>query len=255
VSTDERTRDSRRVEAGDAVLEVALVSDRGTVRTENQDGAAVVELGEAGGCVLLLADGMGGHAGGRQASGAAIAAAGDALRTGGSPRESLGIAFAAADSSVGDIGKGESGTTLVVAVITGLQARVANIGDSRAYILRGPTALSITEDHSLIEENIRAGTIDADQAATLPGRNILTRAVTGAGAAPDIFDVDLVPGDVLLLCSDGLWGSVESTDLLGLLAPGRPLDDLAGRLCDVALERGSRDNVTLIACRVETPDD
>ena len=249
MSNGGRISEVRRIESGTATYELAVVSDRGTVRTENQDGAAVVELGD--GCVLLLADGMGGHAGGRQAAMTAISAAGEALRSAPAPRESLGRAFAAADSAVGDVAQGEtSGTTLVSAVIIGRTARVANIGDSRAYILRGPTAMSITEDHSLIEENLRAGTIDPDQAAQLPGRNILTRAVTGAGAAPDIFDVDLLDGDVLLLCSDGLWGSVAETDLLGLLAPGRSIEELAARLCDLALERGSRDNVTLVACRV-----
>jgi protein phosphatase len=230
-------------------LELAAVSDIGTVRKENQDGWRIAALGKVPGCLLLLADGMGGEAGGKEASVTALDVAVKTIGASEQPHLAIADAFAAADVAVGEHPKA-GGTTLVGAVLSNAQVRVANVGDSRAYVLRGPHLVAVTQDHSVVAEQLRLGNIDAEQAQTLPGRNLLTRAVTGAKSEADFFDLAVTPGDVMMLCSDGLWGVLSDDAIHELLSHTEPVQQVAETLCDAALNAGSTDNVTVVVCQI-----
>jgi PPM family protein phosphatase len=238
-------------------LELAAVSDRGTVRKENQDRWALRPL--AGGCALILADGMGGHADGAIAAHLAVEAAAGHLASAADPGAALDGAVAAAAEAVAAHRRAHSGamsgTTLVLAVVDGDRVRLANIGDSRAYRIRDGVAEQLTEDHSWIAEQVRDGRVDAERALHHPGRNMLTRALTGEPVGADVFSADLVTGDVVLLCSDGVWDAVDDARLAAEMSSGATLADAVAALCDRALAAGSTDNVTVVACRVAHLDD
>jgi protein phosphatase len=251
-----RTRETRLVRDGAGVLEIAALSDRGNVRDENQDGWSIVPLERVRGCGLLLADGLGGHIGGREAAQAALASAAAVLRNATEPHAALAQAFRAADDAVGKrqpegaVSRAMMGTTLVGAMVGDGRIRIANVGDSRAYVLHGPDLVVVTEDHSVTAERVRAGALDPAAASSSPGRNLLTRALTGESAAADFFDLPMEPGDLLILCSDGLWSVLAHDELRALLSTDGTLTEVAERACDAALDIGSTDNVTVVMCRL-----
>jgi len=251
------TRRAEVVAADDAgtPLELVAVTDGGPVRAENQDAVAVVSLRQATGGALLVADGMGGHPDGRLAAQTAADAALAVLRSTTEPAGQLVAAVASANAAIAERAepdeRGRSlGTTLVVAVVYGNRATVANVGDSRAYLVRGGAALQLSVDHSWVAEQVRAGLLSADDAQRHPRRSRITRALLGAAVEPDLFEVNLRPGDQLVLCSDGLWDALAADRIAALLATDEPLDVAVGRLVDAALAAGSADNVTAAVCRV-----
>jgi protein phosphatase len=147
------------------------------------------------------------------------------------------------------------GTTLVLAVVGSDRVRLANVGDSRAYRIREGVAEQLSRDHSWIAEQVRDGRLDADRALHHPGRNMLTRALTGEPVDADLFDADLRTADVVLLCSDGVWDAVDDRLLAESMREGVELRQAAAALCDRALEAGSTDNVTVVACRIAAVGD
>jgi PPM family protein phosphatase len=246
---------SGRTHDGRLEVEAAWVSDRGAVRAENQDAAALVELEAVPGFAMLVADGMGGHPDGRVAAEVAVSAGGAALHAAPDPQQALVDAVQAANRAVGERAvldeRGRSlGTTLVAAVVCGGRAGVANVGDSRAYLVRRGVATQVSVDHSWVAEQVRAGILTEEEALRHPRRSRVTRALLGAPVDPDLFEVSLRPGDVLLLCSDGLWESLSAPRIAELLdQPGTPLPALVAALVDAALSAGSTDNVTAAALR------
>lgn len=244
-----RSNDGRRE------VELAAVSDRGGVRAENQDAALLVELDGVPGCVLVVADGMGGHPDGRVAAELAARTAAEALRAAEDPAATLAAAVAAANLAVGERAvpdeRGRSlGTTLVVAVVSGGRASLANVGDSRAYLVRRGVATQVSVDHSWVAEQVRAGILTEEEAVRHLRRSRVTRALLGAAVEPDLFEVAMRPGDVLLLCSDGLWESLPAARIGELLdQPAVPVEALAAGLVDAALAAGSTDNVTAAVLR------
>lgn len=235
--------------AGGRPWQITAFSDRGVVRRENQDGWATAACAD-GSFAVLLADGMGGHADGAIAARIALEEAAAVLAVAPAPLDALSAAFAAADAAVARRGRDGSGcgTTLVVAVLHDAGCRVAHLGDSRAYAIGSAGATALTQDHSWVAEQERAGLLTAAQAAQDPRRNLLTRAVTGDGMEPDVIDATLAPGDLLLLCSDGLWGTVDEVALTALRNGTNPIGDLA-TLVGSAIAAGSTDNVTAVSCR------
>jgi serine/threonine protein phosphatase PrpC len=253
VVTEARTTQATTAADGGLLLELAAVSDRGPVRAENQDAWSLVPLDPGRGCLLLLADGMGGHAGGREAAVLAVRHAAEQLRESPDPHAGLGEAGESANAAIAELrrdhGGAVMGTTLVLAAVSAGRATISNVGDSRAYLLRDGGAAQVTEDHSVLAEAIRAGHLELGGAGD-PPRNLLTRALTGEPVDADRFSVELCAGDVLLLCCDGAWDPLGGDELGRLLAGDGPLEGLLTRACDAALEAGSRDNITLVACRV-----
>ena len=231
------------------------LTDIGCVREANEDHCLVdLELG-----LLLVCDGMGGHVGGATASRTAARAFRDSLRIragagslkGRAARHAVGEAAAAASVAVHDKAVSEAslagmGTTLTAFVLAGTVAHVAHVGDSRAYLMRGGRLRQLTEDHSLVQEQVRAGLLSEKEARHSRLRNVITRSV---GFSRDV-EVDLLSfpvrgGDTFLLCSDGLTGLVGDETLeevLGTTFHGKAVHILV----DMANSLGGEDNVSIV---------
>jgi serine/threonine protein phosphatase PrpC len=251
--TDDRT--ARSVTGEGEALEIAGITDRGPVRTQNQDVWDADIGSSARDAVLALADGMGGHKGGLESAEAAVTAAMGVLNGADSSSEPAGIlrqAVAAANAGVATAREtigGNPGTTLVLAIVRGMHASVANVGDSRAYLVSRDSVTQITDDHSWAAGQVRLGILDAEAARHHARRNLIERAVMGDPVDADIFEVDAQPGDVLLLCSDGLWEPLSDPALAAIIATPDPLGVALTRACDAALAGGGTDNVTMVAAR------
>jgi len=252
--TAARSGHHTRVADGALVLEVAALSEPGARRFENQDAWAVLPLDPRPGCALLLADGMGGHADGAVVAYLAVHGAANLLRASLEPHRALPDAVAEANEAIARhravSGGTVAGTTLVAVVVAGGRASVANIGDSRCYLWRDGALAQLTVDHSWVAEQVRAGQLAAAAVAGHPHRSLLTRALTGDPVEVDLFSTAVAPGDLLLVCSDGLWDSLGDERLSALLAAGGGLDALAAGACQAALAIRPGDNVTAVLCRV-----
>jgi PPM family protein phosphatase len=250
------TRQAELVSADDAgnPLELAAVSDGGPVRAENQDVVSLASLRQATGCAMALADGMGGHPDGRLAAELAVAAALTHLRGTTDPPGQLVEAVRLANLAIRERAEPDArglspGTTLVAAAVFGARATVANVGDSRAYLVRAGRAVQLTVDHSWVAEQVRAGLLSPEEASRHPRRSRITRALLGEPVDPDLFEVNLRPRDQLLLCSDGLWDVLGPEQIAATLDPAAPLDVSVAALVDAALTAGSTDNVSAAVCR------
>ena len=127
------------------------------------------------------------------------------------------------------------------------QSWLANVGDSRLYVINQERITQITRDHSLVEEMVRLGEMDKEDAKVHPDKNIITRAI---GVLPevsaDFFETVLVPGDTVLLCSDGLTNMVDDTDIKRIVLGQRDIVEKTQRLIDAANENGGKDNITVV---------
>ena len=228
-------------------------TDVGKVRRQNEDMAWFNEsLG-----VFAVADGMGGHQAGEVASRLAIEAvkrmAESCAQAGATP---LREAVFEAHQSILDYAQRHPecagmGTTLSVLWRGGNYMYIAHVGDSRIYRLRGRKLEQITQDHSLVEELVRAGLITREEARVHPRRNIITRALGMDGEnAPDLLAADTRKGDVWLLCTDGLSGMLTDQQIERRLN-GFGLARSADALLEDALDAGGRDNVTFVIYRDE----
>jgi PPM family protein phosphatase len=248
-------RASRSIPSGASLLEIAGISDIGPVRTQNQDVWTAAVSPDGDGAVLALADGMGGHKGGLESADAAISGAMPVLSAAGhdaNPAGTLLQAVAAASESVAGVRDqigGNPGTTLVLALVRGRHATVLNVGDSRGYLIHGNLVTQITQDHSWAAAQVRAGLMSADEARHHQKRNLIERAVMGDPVEADVFEVDADAGDVLLLCSDGLWEPLEDSAIGAIVSSPDPLGVALTRACDAALAGGGTDNVTMVAIR------
>ncbi|MBS0452988.1 MAG: Stp1/IreP family PP2C-type Ser/Thr phosphatase [Proteobacteria bacterium] len=236
---------------------VAL-SDAGRVRANNEDAVAFdAPLGLA-----LLADGMGGYNGGEVASGMAIAllqaSIGRWLAHAGPQANSRGVRRALQagvdEANLAILEAGEAnvqlqgmGTTLVLAVFGPQKVVVGHIGDSRCYRLRGQTLELLTHDHSLLQEQIDAGVLTPEQALRSPIRNLVTRAVgIERQVLLEMHEFDTEPGDLYLLCSDGLSEMVSDEDLFTVLLQDIELSQKATLLVAIANDNGGKDNISVV---------
>ncbi|MGI8644625.1 MAG: PP2C family protein-serine/threonine phosphatase [Thermomicrobiales bacterium] len=237
-------------------------------RLENEDAVLVLDLpalaGDAGsepGYLLAVADGMGGHERGEVASQLAIETLASVVRESSETDTAalLKQAFRRANEAIfadghGDGDTGGMGTTLVTAVVRGKYLTIANVGDSRAYLLRSRRINQITRDHSLVGEQVARGKLSAEEARESPRRNILMQALGHRpkldAKMPDIFELVLLAEDRLLLCSDGFYDVVGDDDFVSVLSSGEP-ELAASSLVDVAIERGTSDNVSAVVVQVE----
>ena len=232
-------------------VQIASQSDVGRVRTVNQDVCGQFE-NPGGYRLLVVADGMGGHAGGETASQLALKTIGQVFeRDFGEPDTLLARALRAANDEIHRVGALDPalhgmGTT-GVAILIGPQDEgwVAHIGDSRAYQLRDGRFDRLTDDHSWVCEEIRNGRISADEAREHPMKNVLLRSI---GVAPNV-EVSVTPialksQDRYLLCSDGLWGEVSDPAIAEVLARESPSNAVA-ELIGLANTNGGSDNITV----------
>lgn len=245
-----------------ATLKMGAKTDLGRVRENNEDKFDFFEPEDPAvlatkGAFYAVADGMGGHSAGQIACEMALKTA---LQTFyGNPSSdieaSLRLAVQEANALVYDTAQSITdrqgmGTTLTVAVIHEDQLTIAQVGDSRAYLLRDGSLTQITQDHSWVAEQVRLGVMTADEAQTSPFRNIITRSVgTAATVEADIATRPLQAGDTVLLCSDGLTGHLEVSDMEAVLLENAP-SVAAMRLVEEANRRGGRDNITVMILSV-----
>ena len=231
-------------------MAATLRTDIGKLRKQNEDAAWFDEAR----AVFAVADGMGGHLAGEVASRMAIEAVQRMARENERPgiaalREAVACAHETILAHAQDhIECAGMGTTLSVLWLGENYAYIAHVGDSRIYRLREGSLTQITQDHSLVEELVRAGLITREQARTHPRRNIITRALGTHGEnEPDLLVTDVQDGDVFLLCTDGLTGMVTDAQIERMLLEN-DMEAAADALLAAALDAGGRDNVTLILC-------
>jgi PPM family protein phosphatase len=234
-------------------IEVAAATHIGPVRKENQDTFAATPIGAGAGVGILVADGMGGLPGGAEAAAAASAAAVAALAAGDGENRGADVALHDGNAAVArlrDHVGGQPGTTLTVAAVQGSHAVIGHAGDSRAYLVRDGVATPLTTDHSWVGEQVRSGALAPGSERRHPRRNIITMAAMGDAIEPQVVPVDLRPGDVLVLCSDGFWEPLEDAHIAVLLETPGPLTAVVERAAEAALDAGGTDNVTVLALRL-----
>jgi serine/threonine protein phosphatase PrpC len=249
--------DGGMTELSELKLEAAGATDVGRVRASNEDAYGLCKG------VFVVCDGMGGAAAGEVASGmtrdallAALCEAGN----GSDMQARLGEAIAAANAEVFGRGQREAslegmGTTVVVLAVGAGGAWLGHVGDSRGYRLRAGRLERLTRDHSLVDEQVRLGQLTEEEAERSPLRNVITRAVgSQRTVTPEIEQVDVSPGDVVLLASDGLSREVADEEIGRMLAEAASAEEACRKLIDAANAHGGRDNVTCLVVRVGDRD-
>ena len=228
----------------------------GKVRTENQDKIFFHDqpVGNLKN-LYIVADGMGGHKAGDYASRYTIerVVASVSRNAGDEPVSIIKEAINKANEllvaeSREDEAKRGMGTTLVIGTIIGNKLFVANIGDSRLYIVGSTERIrQITRDHSLVDEMVRLGEINADEARVHPDKNIITRAVGAADhVEADFFEVELCEDDRILLCTDGLTNMVRDEEICDTIRQNDNIETAASQLVAMANANGGRDNITVM---------
>ncbi len=244
-------------------LEVAELSDVGRRRDSNEDNMTRYvpkdsKIMERKGAIFVVADGMGGHAAGEVASEIAV----EAIREEYYEAESDGVieglqhAIKQANRVIYErateqAGRAGMGTTCVAVVTRGPLAYIANVGDSRVYLIRDGQMRQLTNDHSWVAEQVRAGMLTDEQARTHAHRNVITRALgTQAEVEPDLFVEVLQEGDRLLLCTDGLSGPVSDPEMNRIISSSPPQEAVRALIAQ-ANEQGGPDNITAVLIHVQ----
>jgi PPM family protein phosphatase len=235
--------------------QAAAATSIGRVRHGNEDAFGLRP--EHG--IFIVCDGMGGAAGGEVASSMTVRVILDRIMADSAAgRETLHESIAEANRAVLERGDRDPGlygmgTTLVALLLRAGQpsALIAHAGDSRCYLYRAGRLSRCTHDHSLVDEQMRMGTMTREEAERSPFRSVITRAIgTQQTVTEEMQDFETQPGDVFLLCTDGLTREVDEEEIARVLGTGPDLDRIANRLVDEANEAGGRDNVTCLLVRV-----
>ncbi len=243
-------------------LDVAQLTDVGRKREHNEDNMAHVipkdpQVMARKGALFIVADGMGGHAAGEVASEIAVDAVTNVYYQDDSDDAATSLLHAikranalihqrAAENML----RSGMGTTCIAAVLRGNMAYIANVGDSRAYLVRGGQVRQVSQDHSWVAEQVRAGLLTEEQARTHAQRNVITRCLgTQADVDIDVFPEPLEENDALVLCSDGLSGCISDDDILKTVEQAGPQESVY-HLIEQANENGGPDNITAIVVRV-----
>ncbi len=235
------------------------MTDTGILREMNQDYffASDTPIGNLPN-LYIVADGMGGHKAGEYASRYTIEriVASVSRSPGDQPIAILSEAIRRAndlliEEAAEDESKAGMGTTVVIATIFDRHMYVANVGDSRLYLV-SDYLRQITRDHSLVEEMVRMGEMDESEARYHPDKNIITRAIGAADSVvPDFFEVDIGNSDLILMCTDGLTNMVTDGEILGIVRSEESLESKVNTLVRKANLNGGRDNITVILIQPE----
>ena len=227
------------------------ISDKGLKREGNQDSFLIDDrLG-----VFIVADGVGGHFGGEVASAIAVETVREVVSHPKAvefkPKDVVVQAYEEASHRIFDRATKEPklngmGTTMVISYVRNNKIYIGNVGDSRGYLYRKPYLWQLTEDHSLINEQIRLGMMSEEQARKVIGKNVITRSVGfERDVFPDLLEREISSGDVYLFCSDGLSGMVPDEEMCSIFNLN-PIDRIASIMVQKALEHGGDDNVTVL---------
>jgi serine/threonine protein phosphatase PrpC len=247
-------------------VEVAGKTDVGCVRSNNEDNFGY----DSRYGIFVLCDGMGGQAAGEVASKMAVdtllnyfrrITLAEAPGNGNSDRstgnaKALEEAIRLANRSIyeagtGQMGRAGMGSTIVAALVRGHSLSIGHVGDSRIYLIRQGTIQQLTRDHSLVMEQVRLGYITQEQAEKSELQNVILRALGAENEVePDIEDLVAMPGDTLLMSSDGLTRHVHDDEILAIVSSSKKLEDACSQLIQAAKERGGDDNITCLLLRV-----
>lgn len=235
------------------------ITDIGKKRSMNQDYvyASDQPVGNLKN-LLIVADGMGGHNAGDFASRYTVQEILAYIKESEEDRPVPLLSMAIHHANEQVLEKAESekelegmGTTLVAATVQDEYLYVANVGDSRLYLIDDGIE-QITHDHSLVEEMIRIGELQRKDAKSYPDRNVITRAIgVRVPVRVDFFDVKLEHGDIILLCSDGLTNMVEDEEILEIVKKSSSIEEAAGALVDTANKNGGKDNISVVLAEFE----
>jgi len=248
-------------------LTAAAQTNKGRVRANNEDAVGSVQptdpaARERKGFLFAVADGLGGLNAGEVASATAIQALLDeyyAPSNASRVEPALRQAVQQANLRVHDLAQKHveqrgMGTTLSALALAGATAYIAHVGDSRIYRLRDGKLLQLTQDHSEVAELVRMRIVKPEMAREHPSRNVLTRTVGHQlMLRPDFAREPVLPGDIFLLCSDGVWSEIEDDELPELLTCGTP-EEACARIIDTCLARECGDNVSVAVVRVDDVD-
>lgn len=245
-------------------MKSCCITDVGQRRSTNQDFVYASEepVGNLPN-LFVVADGMGGHRAGDFASRYTVEVILKSVRADRERNPIKIIRKAIETANLKVLEKANSseelagmGTTVVAATVIGHYIYVANVGDSRVYLIRD-TIEQITKDHSLVEEMVRIGEINREQARNHPDKNIITRAVgVSSRVRIDFFDIKLERSDIILMCSDGLSNMIEDDEIERIIKEGNDLPEIALELIGEANQNGGKDNIAVVlieplACEVE----
>ena len=225
-------------------------TDVGCVREQNEDSLAVNPP------LYVVADGMGGHAAGEIASEIAVRTLTE-LAPEYADAEALGQAVEQANRNIINAalageGRDGMGTTCTAAILDGTKLVIAQVGDSRAYLLHRGRLMQLTHDHSLVANMIDAGQLTPEEARVHPNRSVITRALgNDPTTTPDLYEIDIEEGDRLLLCTDGLSSTLEDDEMQAVLNRISDPQQCASMLVSGALAAGGLDNVTVVIVNVE----
>lgn len=265
------------------LLDIASQTDKGRRKAKNEDACGVYYSDTPGnkllseGALLVVADGLGGHMGGEIASKLSVSYVKDMLKESLPPMEDLGDvderdagpfpiirqAIQRANDSIfqqnRDIqaAKGEAvgrpmGTTVLAAIVEPRKVYIGNVGDSRAYHLRANEIIARTEDHSWVDEQVKLGLMSKAEAETDRRKNILTRSVgTHQDITVDTYRWHIAPGDMLLLCTDGLVNMVPDRDIEKIFERFGTAAEIAHQLVALANENGGKDNITVVVAHID----
>ncbi len=242
------------------MAQLGFKSNTGAVREKNEDACFVIPSHN----VYVVADGVGGNNAGEIASRTAVQGVAEYVTEvpidGCETDEEICSYFidciAEINQQVYRLGhqhKENRGmaTTIVLTYLRDDKAYIMNVGDSRAYLLRNNELQQITEDHTYVNELVRSGVITKEEAETHSQRNVITRAI---GAEPfvksDFYRTQIESGDILMLCSDGLYGEVEEQQMIDILNMDESMSQICNLLVDAAIEGGGRDNITVVCLKV-----
>ncbi len=242
-------------------MKAFALTNMGVRRNTNQDYAYVSEqnVGNLPN-ILIVADGMGGHKAGEVASEQAVNAVLESIKQNESKDKITIIeeAIATANEKVLNMATSDEkfkgmGTTLVVATLENDILYVANVGDSRLYLIDNDDIRQITRDHSLVQEMVSLGELDKESARTHARKNVITRAIgVNEKIIADFFEVDISENTKILLCSDGLSNMVEDSQINDIVkeCAGKTLEDTVHKLIDIANENGGLDNIAVVLAQV-----
>ena len=244
-------------------MEVGFKTDKGQRRSNNEDACFVMRKEK----IFIVADGVGGNNSGEIASRLAVDEIVQYVET--HPLQEIqseqvqryfedclkNANFKVLELSQRIEANKGMATTVVCAYVRGDTIYIVNVGDSRAYVFRDGILLQITEDHTYVNTLLKAGLITPDEAVNHENKNMITRAV-GAGYTidADFFAVPIQADDVILICTDGLYGEVEEAQLTSVLKEEKSMTDICNELVGMANENGGSDNITMVVLKVTEED-
>ena len=250
-------------------MEYYLRSHVGKVRTNNEDFVGQFPICEQA-HIFIVSDGMGGHNKGEAASRIATNTVISSMQEKRSEikkyleeekyqkiADLLTFSIRKANQSVYEEGEKEEyygmGTTMVAAVTAKDMLMVANVGDSRCYIIRRNRIKQLTRDNSFVQELVESGAITKEEALTHSQKNVITRAIgTDCDIKIDTYEFELEEGDILILCSDGLTNMITEEEILRVISSEASLEQKSDELIGIALENGGLDNISLICIKYDS---